>query len=388
MDEGGALIVRHNSADSGAVARGFLLIAVFYVHALYGVFQSMDSDPTRAMMAGAQLKLLAPNVSAFFFLSGMAAPYFHRKGWSAALKPSLTLLILAAMSHVVAVGINMALDPQWYGPYWFARRMLKPIVLGTGYENFVAWFLVALAFARAFAYLFLRSRSLFLFIAAMMALLFWIGQKFGMPDNIYEWRNWPTATLFFLIGMRMPRDFRINAIAGWAALLGTIVLAWLNRPGLLISGPCLECELAFVAQPMIGQYGSLPIYICQQILFILFLWWVSVWSGDKMPGRAAAYIGNDSLSMLLLHGWVLVLIYPAAARSLPERESIFLFCSILSSVLVAHALLYFLLNPILRWFGALSFRISTPIMTGLDITTAMILRTGKRPPRALPSEPA
>ncbi len=349
-------------ADRGAVARGFLLIAVFYVHAMYGVFQSMGSDPGRAMAAGIQLKLLAPDVSAFFFLSGMAAPYFHRKGWAAALRPSITLLLLAALSHVVAVGLDMVIDGVWYGPRWLAHRMLKPIVVGTGYENYIAWFFVVLAFARLFAYVFLRSRRVFVAVVAIAAAACWGSLVIGLPDNLYEWRNWPTATLFFLIGMRVPATIRIPAPAGWAALAGTLVLAWIDRPLLLTEGPCLQCDPSFVAQPMIGQYGSLPVYVVQQLLFVAFLLWVADWARDKMPGRAASYFGSDSLSMLLLHGWVLVALYPAAARGLPGRESAFLFVSILSAAIVTHACLYFFLQPVLRWFGALAFRTSGWIM--------------------------
>lgn len=378
MGQGRPVSAKEGMADSGAVARGFLLIAIFYVHALYGVFQSLGSDPVRAMMAGAQIKMLAPDVSAFFFLNGMAAPYLHRKGWLAAIKPSLTLLVLAAMSHIVATAINMALDGHFYSFAWFTHRMLKPIALGTGYENFVAWFLVVLAFARLFSYIFLRSLPLFLAIAIILAAAIWAGQSMGIPDNIYEWRNWPTATLFFLIGMRIPRDIRIGHTIGWAALAGSAALAWINRPSLLTEGICLSCDLGFVAQPMIGQYGSLPVYVAQQLLFILFILWVAAWSRDKMPGRAAAYIGNDSLSVLLLHGWVLVLLYPAAGRSLPDRESLFLFVSILCSVLVVHALLYFLFQAQLRWFSALAFRIGNLLMTVAEAIMAAVVSIGQQ----------
>jgi hypothetical protein len=348
--------------DRGAVARGYLLMFVFYVHAMYGVFQSMHGDLSRAMATGVQIKLLAPDVSAFFLLSGMAAPYFHRKGWVGALRPSITLLVLAAVSHVIAVGLDMAIDGVWYGPRWFVQRMFKPIAVGTGYENYIAWFFVTLAFARLYSSVFLRSRWLFAAMAAVAAAACWGSLALGLPDNMYEWRNWPTATFFFLIGMRVPASIRLGAITGLAALAGTLALAWFNRPDLLIEGPCLACDLGFVAQPMIGQYGSLPIYCLQQILFVVFLLWVASWSRDKMPGQVAAYFGRDSLSMLLLHGWVLVALYPAAAQGLAANESVFMFVSILAAAMFTHALLFFLLQPALRVFGAFAFRASGWIM--------------------------
>ncbi len=345
-----------------AIARGYLLICVFYVHAMYGVFQGLGGNPAHAMLTGVQIKLLAPAVSAFFFLSGMSAPHFHRKRWLSALKPSLTLLVLAAIGHVVAVLLDMAIQQHWYGTIWFVRRMFKPIVYGTGYTNFVSWFLVVLAFARIFAYAFMRSWRVFVPIVALAAAAVLASRVAGLPDNLYEWRNWPTATLFFLLGMRVPRGWRIGRIWGVLALPATIALAWFNRPALLTEGPCLTCDLGFVAQPMIGQYGALPIYIVQQILFLIFLLWSADWSLGKMPGRVATYFGVDSLSMLLMHGWVLVTLYPLAARAVPPQESVFLFISILSTGIVIHAALYFYLRPVLHGLNAFSFKLSSVVI--------------------------
>lgn len=353
-----------------AIARGYLLICVFYVHALYGVFHGLGSDPARAMLAGAQIKLLAPAVAAFFFLSGMAARNIHRKGWAAALKPSLTLLVLAALGHVIAVSLDIAVQQQWHGITWFARRLLKPLILGVGHANFISWFFVALAFARIFAYAFMRSWFIFLPLAALAAMAVLASRALELPDNLYEWRNWPIATLFFVLGMRTPRDWRVGILWGLLALPATIALAWLNRPGLYSGGPCLTCEIGFVAQPMVGQYGALPVYIVQQLLFIVFLLWASAWSLNKMPGRVAAYFGSDSLSMLLMHGWVLVTLYPLAARSLPPQESIFLFVSILSVGMTVHAALYFYLQPLLHRLSMLSFGISSRCIAAAEFLLA------------------
>ena len=288
MGPGGGMTRTASTATDGqrqVIARGYLLICVFYVHALYGVFQSLGGDPDRAMMAGVQLKLLAPDVSAFFFLSGMSARSFYRKGWLPALQPSLMLLILAALAHVVAVLLDMAVQQVWYGQVWFIRKMFKPIVFATSYQNFVSWFLVVLAFARLFAYIFMRSWRIFLGVAALAVGTVLASRAIGLPDNMYEWRNWPTATLFFLLGMRVPARWNIGTVWGLLALPATIALAWFNRPDLLTAGPCMTCDLGFVAQPMIGQYGSLPIYIVQQLLFAVFLLWAASWSRGKMPGN-------------------------------------------------------------------------------------------------------
>lgn len=355
-----------SATDRGAVARGYLLIAVFYVHALYGVFQSMGANPAQAMAAGAQLKLLAPQISAFFFLSGMAAPHLNRKHWLAAIKPSIVLVILAALSHLGAIAFDLATTPRWYGWRWLAHIALKPIAVGTGYASFVAWFFVVLAAARLFAYLMLRARLVLILVLVVSGALIATADWRGWTDNFYEWRNWPTATLFFLIGMRVAIDRRIPTALGLLALPATLLVAWLNRPGLLAEGPCFTCELAFVAQPMVGQYGSFPVYVAEQLLFITFLLWVSGRTADTMPGRVAAFFGNESLAMLLMHGWVLTLLYFPAGRSLPGKESIFLFVSILATVIVVHGFLFFVFKGALRSVIRFAFRLGGAVTFGIE----------------------
>lgn len=343
-----------NAAEAQDVARGYLLMCVFYIHAMIGVAQHMGDNAWYSLI---QLKLLAPDVSAFFFLSGMAAPALGKKGFVPVLRQSIVLLLFAIVSHVVGFLIMLA-GVGFPTPWDAVKGLARPLLIGTEYSSFVAWFFVVLAAARLFAYAFLRSKPVFLGVAALAAAIIWGAGKAGVPDNVYEWRNWPTATLFFLIGMKLPHGKKIPNWAAVAALIGSVLLALVNRHGLFRIGPCFTCDLRFVPQPMVGQYGSIFVYVPQQLLFIVFLIWAGQRSAGMMIGRVARFFGKASLPILLLHGWVLLTLYPGMLAGMPAWETPFLFVAIFSSAIVVHALLYVWLALPLNWIQIFIFRIS------------------------------
>lgn len=351
----------HSEAQILDVVKGYLLLGVFYIHALYGVSQSFG-DPMLAPAAGIQIKLLAPNVAVFFFLNGMQSAYIGKKSLLAILRQSLMLLVIAALSHVVAMLIDQSINGTYTQVRPFAKALVRPIIMGTGYANYVAWFFVVLAAARIFAYAFVRSKGFFVALAVASAILIYTSHLLRLPFNVYEWRNWPVAVLFFLVGMRVRANVAIPHVVGLGALLLSFGSAWMNSPTLLSHGPCLRCSLPFVAQPMVGQYGFLPIYLVQEVAFITFLLWVSKVTTGYTAGRLATYFGRPSLQMLLLHGWVLVALYPAAAQGLPKQESLFLFISIISTIIIAHGFLYELLGRALDMFLAGCTRLSRTIV--------------------------
>ncbi|HEY0959857.1 MAG TPA: hypothetical protein VGE05_11390 [Novosphingobium sp.] len=343
-----------NAGEAQEVARGYLLICVFYIHAMIGVAQYMGDHAWFSLF---QLKILAPNVSSYFFLSGMAAPHLAKKGLAPVLRQSLVLLLFAVVSHVV--GFLIVLAGQGYATVWEAfKALVRPIVYGTGYVSFVAWFFVVLAVVRPLAYTFLRSKKAFVLLATVLALACWATGRLHLPYNLYEWRNWPTATLFFLIGMRLPGGWKIPNWGGVLSLALSVGLALINRENLFSLGPCLTCDPRFVAQPMVGQYGSIFIYVIQQIAFILFLIWGAQRSAGMMIGKVGRFFGQASLPILLLHGWVLLTLYPLIFAGMPAMETPFLFMGIFSAAVVAHALLYAWLKVPLNWLQARIFMLS------------------------------
>lgn len=327
-------------------SRGYMLIGILYIHALIA-FASTRADPAGATASFVQIKLLAPHVSVFFFLSGMGARNLGKRSFPSVVTQSLMLLLLASVSHAVGYWIGPFIQnpPQYWGGavYGFA----KPLVYATGYCTFIGWFFVVLAFARMLAYAFERSWVWFAGGVALFGLLVLASQTLRVPDNLYEWRNVPAATLFFLIGMRIPKSWRVPDALGAAALVTTLTLAWFNRPGLLSAGPCLDCDIMFVSQPMVGQFGSLPVFVVQEVAFLIFILWAGQLGLRLGLSRLPRYFGRHSVQLLLLHGWVMAALFPFVTPLLPQRESIWLMVAILILNPLLHAGLLRLLLPLI-----------------------------------------
>ena len=219
------------------VARGYLLMGVFYLHVLFAILK-IAPDPAAVPGDAIQVKLLAGHVSAFFFLSGMGAPSLGRRSIESVITQSMMLLALAALSHVVGFLLGVLI----YGPPDDARSLfralIRPILYGTGYSTFVAWFFVVLAAVRPLAWLFEQSKAAFFGVAAAISFFVVVGQTLHLPGNLYEWRNWPYAWLFFLMGMHMKRTWRMPAWLGLAALPLSLAAAWFNHADLLTTGLC------------------------------------------------------------------------------------------------------------------------------------------------------
>src|SRR3546814_3090872 len=75
-------------------------------------------------------------------------------------------------------------------------------------------------------------------------------------------------------------------------------------------------------------------------------------------GKVGLFFGQSSLPILLLHGWVLLTLYPGMLAGMPTFETPFLFVSIFSSAVVVHALLYVWLRMPLDWLQMQIFAIS------------------------------
>lgn len=348
-------------------ARGYVLIAILYLHLLV-TYVLTRGDPASAPIAFVQIKLLAPHVSVFFFLTGMGARGLGRRSLSSVLTQSLMLLLLAALSHAIGYWIGPFLHDPPVGLRATARDFLTPLVTGTGYATFVAWFFEVFALSRLIAYTFECGWRWFVPTVAILSLILWAGQRAGMPDNWLEWRNLPACTLFFLIGMRIPREWRVPHWLGALCLPATLAIAWFNRPGILHDGPCLACNIPFVSQPMVGQYGSAPIFLLQEFSFLLFLLWASQLLPDKPFNRIPRFFGLHATQLLLLHGWVIAGLFPFLRPIFPAQEHLWIFPLMLVGAAAFHAALFLITRPLLDKVLALCFALAR-----------MIVNVGTRP---------
>lgn len=335
-------------------ARGYMLLGIIYLHSLIAFASARE--PEAIMASFVQIKLLSPHVSVFFLLSGIGARHIARRRFAHIARQSAALILLATFSHLTGVLLATALHGPGGGFDEWLRMLVEPVVLGTGYSTFVAWFFVSLAMARLFTFLLYRDRRLFALVAAAIAAALFAGWRLGLPDNLFEWRTWPSAILFFLIGTRIPPDLAIKRIYAVIAGLGTLALAWFNRPGLLFEGPCLACDVTFVSQPMVGQYGSIPVLMVQELLFLAFLLALARGSRPRALTRLPAFVGKYSAQFLLLNGWVMVALYPWLLPLLPAGDSPLLFLAIFAGGTALHVGLFRLLKRPLNLMLLKSFQ--------------------------------
>jgi hypothetical protein len=345
-------------ASNDEVARGVVLAIVFHAHVLY----ALGSD---ARMSGAwvQLKIVAPAVALFFVLSGMSSQRLPSKRLGNVIVHSLFLQLLAVISHVIGILLLALFDGQFASPRSFAVGLLKPIVYGTGYSSFVAWFFTVLAATRLIVYGLYRHRAPTVLLLAGFGLALYAAKVLGRPDNLYEWRNYPASVLLFWVGTKVPLGLKVPHWLGLSALPAAVAVSLVNKPSFAERGVCFECDPKFVAQPMVGEYGYLPAYVIYIVLGFLFLQWLSGVLTATRPGRVFKFFGKGSLQILLLHGWVLLTLYGPLLARLPRWNEPWFYLLIAGVNMALHAGLYALfrrpLNAILRFDFALARRLVT-----------------------------
>lgn len=333
------------------IARAVLLLGVFHIHVLHWLAGHIG-DPAVVDLAWLQIKLLTPHVVLFFALSGMTSTTLADKRLAVVVQRSLMLLLVAAFAHVIGVVIQYLLWRPWREGIELWADALRPIVLGTGHVNVIGWFFVVLAVVRVLAHLMSSHRGAFIAVAALAAAAIAAGQRLGVPDNLYEWRHWPAALLMFLLGTRLARWQHVPLWIGLPAAIAGLVLPLINRPGLWADGVCLRCEPQFVAQPIVGGYGSWPLYAAQAVLATIGLLWLAALLARTPLARALAWVGQRSLRLLVLHGWVILSSYALLAFIAVPAWGAWLFVVVFAANTLLHLLLYRLLAKPLRLFFA------------------------------------
>ena len=337
-------------------ARGYMLLGVFHLHILFSLVK-VAPDHSALAASLLQIKLLAGHVSAFFFLSGMGARGLVQRSPSAIAAQSLMLMLLATLSHVGGFLLNGLIYGMPATTHEWLRALVRPAVYGTGYSTYIAWFFVVLAVVRPLAWLFERNRIGFTLVAASLALTIVYGESRHWPYNLYEWRNWPYAGLFFLAGMRISRSWQVSPWLGAGGLALSLAAAWFNGPDLWHTGLCWTCNADFLPFPMVGAAGFIPFALLQEAGFLLFLLWVSQIETPAFPRRIASWFGRFSLQFLLLHGWVITALYPFLIVLIARESKAVLIAALLLNA-PAHAILLRLLRPALDWAISLCFGFS------------------------------
>jgi hypothetical protein len=324
------------------IARGFLLLGVFHIHALHALLDHLG-DGSASRLAWWQIKLLSPHVVLFFALSGMTSTALADKTLPIVAARSLMLILVAAGSHAIGVVIAYALWKPWRSSGDVLMELVQPIVFGTGYTNFIGWFFVVLAAVRVLAFLLASNARLFALVAAIAVAAIVVSQRLGGPDNLYEWRAWPAALVLFVLGTRVASGWRVPHAVGLPAALAGLLLPLFNRPALWSDGACLRCDPQFVAQPMVGGYGFMPLYFAQEILAVFGLLWLARLLATTALAGALAWVGRRSLPLLVLHGWLVLSAYGVVAFLSPAivaTAGAGLFLAVFAANTLLHVMLY------------------------------------------------
>jgi hypothetical protein len=336
------------------IARGILLLGVFHIHALHALTDHLG-DGSASRLAWLQIKLLSPHVVLFFALSGMTSAALATKTFAIVANRSLMLMLVAALSHAIGVLIQYALWKPWQSTMDVLTELIGPVIAGTEYVNFIAWFFVVLAVVRVLAFLLSWNWRVFVLVAAVAAAAIVVSRRLGLPDNLYEWRNWPAALLFFVLGTKIAIGWRVPHWAGLPATLGGLLLPLLNRPALWTDGLCLRCDPQFVAQPTVGGYGFVPLFFTQELLAVFGLLWLAGLLTATPVAHALAWVGRRSLQLLVLHGWVILSSYWLAAYIALPSAGAWLFLAVFAANTLLHVVLYNLLaKPLGAFFLACS----------------------------------
>jgi hypothetical protein len=336
------------------IARGYLLLGVFFLHGLW-FYTAPMSDWEAAPVPFSLLKLLGPEVSVYYLLTGMSLRGIGRKSFRAVLPQSLMLIFLAWVSEGFGIIAVQLLHGNYQAGLPFLRAAIKPMVYGTGGITVITWFFTTVAVARILVWIFEKNKIYFTLTWLVILGLIVASNELNWPDSLYEWPDWPMATLLMIIGLKFPSDWVVPRAIALGSLVVSLILIWFDVPGMLSHAPCLTCQLDFIAEPEVGATGFLPAYIAAQFCFFLFLLWAAQ-AAPPVGRRIGRYFGRPSLQFLLLHGWVLVTIWPMMSRLYPVQGNFIVPWAMLALIPLVHAILFKYTENVLNQVLAFCFR--------------------------------
>jgi hypothetical protein len=325
------------------IARGVMMLGVLHVHALIALRPHTPDHGTLTIL-WAQVKLMAPHVALFFALAGMTHQSLADRSLRNVASRSLMLVLVAAVSHVGGVALQYGLWTSPTSAYGLARDIAKPLIYGNGHWTFVTWFLIVLAVARLFTYALARSVRAFVVAAAGAAAAVALARWLGFTDNLYEWRHWPAAVVLLMLGARIPARWHIPHVVGAAALVAGFALTAINRPLLLSEGICVTCNPEFVATTRFNELGVLPVYVLQELLGMAGLLWMAQAFASTPLARPLAWLGRNSLTLLVVHGWMILSAYGLVRYVWPGTGGAWLFAVVFVVNVTLHATALFLLK--------------------------------------------
>lgn len=289
------------------VARGLGIFLVLYGHAL----EIIIGTPLELHSEFAQWRwIYSFHMPLFFFVSGTV--YRPRSG-RGLIGSVLSLVLLAYLSHVVGWVISKIIGIPNTSP----QSLIVPFFTAVNLYTVVVWFLIALAMVQVFYHVVDGSGASGKFILWLLLVAAFVVGETLKRNYLYISTLLPAA-LFYVLGanFRVASFFNRSRAAQWLlfafAGLSTIILASLNNGCLLYKYLCSSSVRPFAVSMASGNIGFVPLFIASAIagiLMILALARILV-SGGTVASRFFGWMGEISLSLLLVNGLILTFVNP------------------------------------------------------------------------------
>jgi len=310
-----ALTERNEAID---VTRGLAMLLVIYGHTLEMFFMPfMRIDHAFDFLAFEIYRLIYSfHMPAFYFISGMTATNLTARPFRKILATAFTLIILADLVHLLGVCPYIYMKLHDGAPIIeIVRTVIRPIVAGWDFSIVVLWFLVSLAIVQILAWLLVHSNlagKVLIWVVAVAVFLL------SHYDNklYFQAQSWAVGMVFFMAGwgaMRYDR-FAKGQPRGLLLLYGCLILAALffsyplNRGCLFDS--TTTCSTAagtkfFLVHLLYGRIGFVPLFFFTAFAGTGALVFIALTIRETRVASAIAWVGRNTLGLLILNGFVL-----------------------------------------------------------------------------------
>lgn len=345
--------------------RGMTMLLVVFSHALEPLF--LNRPDLHFDWAAFELwrAIYSFHMPAFYFVSGATASNIQNETSGKAFSRSLALVLFAELAHLLVAPLIIARWPAGQTAWHKVTFLLTPLFLGYNYDILVIWFLFSLA---------------------VITLLAWLHERFGLIARVSVWilaiaglaltqstgtvpfqcQSWAPGLFFFLLGRarRRSRYFplrfgRLRALAAAAVsalCVGLTYSANNAHYGLLsLHAPQTQVIPQFAVWMNRGDEGFLPLFVFTALSGIAFLAFVSMALRETLPDNLLALVGRKTLSLLVLNGFVLVWVQPRLFGRLPHygmRYTLPFSLTITTAQLCLLPVVDPVLSPVYRWCGS------------------------------------
>lgn len=297
------------------ILRGLPMIGVLYAHGL-----EMFIRPTGLAFDPVSLAIWQTIssfcIAAFFFVSGLTALNIDKQSLRKVLVSSLSLVLIADIIQVTFAPIRIATGLSAHEPpLLIAKHILAPLLTGAKFSTSIPWFLVALAFVRLLAWMYLRSGTKERIAILVVTVLAFVAST-SVEEPYFEAQCWTIGLAFLLLGREAVRRNvlafvppRLPLMFGFVALVAlTIILAPRNHGCLFdavrVCSSHPEWRGQFAVELVLGRTGFLPLFVLSGLVGIAALIATAFVTRHSAVGAFFAWVGRNTVPLIMMNGIV------------------------------------------------------------------------------------